>query len=91
MAKNGANENMDGAFCGTFGTRRANYRSSGANAFQSVLEGFIGADSTQLHHSRLRAMSTPALARAWPASVPFLPAALALAKARSPIKAAHYF
>ena len=40
---------------------------------------------------RLRAMSASALARAWPASVSFFPAALALAKARSPIKAAHHF
>ena len=35
-------------------------------------------------------MSASALAQAWPASVSFFPAALALAKARSPIKAAHH-
>ena len=36
-------------------------------------------------------MSASALARAWLASVSFFPAALALLKARSPMKAAHHF
>ena len=51
VAQDGENENMDDAFCGTFGTRRANYSSSDAKALQSGLEGFIDADFTQLHHS----------------------------------------
>ena len=40
---------------------------------------------------KISAISLVPLERAWPASVAFFPAALALAKALSPIKAAHQF